>query len=392
MSTYTTSVDLDAGDPLGLGWRRGCDRIGLRNHLVILSTVALADRVAQEAAAQVDGAILIAPGFWRGLHPDDDAVQKRAILGVAQHPNVGAILLVSHDTAAAKQWRDALADIGKPMASIAVMEAMGRRNAVENLSARLTDLSTQLGPANTPVLLSDLVLALECGGSDASSAVVANPAIGSCTDRVIAAGGTAIVSETAEFIGAEAIVRARCRNDQLSAAIERRIAAAAERFALYDRTSAVNPTEENIEAGLTTLVEKSMGAVCKIGTSRIEGLLEFGERPPRKGLHFMDTPFFSPASMTGMVLAGAQVVIFGMGVYNSAGHPLAPTIKVCGNPNTNARWKDCVDVVLTEESGSALGGSEKILEVLQSTLGGQLTAAEQHGECPFSVPVSLDAL
>jgi altronate dehydratase large subunit len=246
-----------------------------------------------------------------------------------------------------------------------------------------------------PCPTSALTFALECGGSDASSAVCSNPAIGRFVDRAVAQGTRVIVSETAEFIGGEDVVRAQSESPEVAQAIIDCISATELRMSGDgDNYRGVNPTAENIEGGLTTLVEKTMGAVCKIGNSRFSGCLAFGQEPTEPGLYFMDTPFFSPCSITGMVAAGAQVTLFSMGVFNPSGNPLAPTIKVCGNPQTLEHWGDGIDVDLGDVLAGAMNLDEAGQVVANAVLRaaeGERTKTEMWGEGQFIVPRMLAA-
>ena len=146
---------------------------------------------------------------------------------------------------------------------------------------------------------------------------------------------------------------------------------------------------------MTTLIEKSMGAVAKTGSRSFTGLLEFGERPKTPGLYLMDTPFFSPCSITGMVAAGAQLTLFGLGVFNPSGNPLAPTIKVCGNPMTGACWRDAIDVDLSEVLAQRLSlvqAAQRLGDALVETAAGRETQAERWREGQFIVPKTLTPL
>lgn len=374
------------------GWPRIEGPPGLRNHVVVLSTVALTDRVTRLAAP--DGTLCLTPGWERGLRSEDAALQERALRALAAHPNVAAILCVTHDRAAAERLADELAGIGKPAATTALMAESGYDEAALAIAEAARSLLRAASSA-APVKLAaaDLTVALECGGSDASSALCSNPAIGRFVDRLIAEGGIAIVSETAEFLGAEEVVRGRCQSPGIADAILARLAA--EEALMHGEGidyRGVNPTEENIEAGLTTLTEKTMGAVCKIGTSRFAGCLEFGEAPSGPGLHFMDTPFFSPTSLSGMVLGGAQVALFAMGVFNPSGIPLAPVVKVCGNPVTLRCWDKEIDV---DVSGVIEGSTS--LHQAADLIAARLvdpspTASERRGEGQLMLPRRMSAL
>ena len=384
-------------DSIGLGWRRADGRIGLRNHVIAVSTVALTDRVTVLAAAQVSGILPITPAFQRGLRGVDAILQKDMIKAIIAHPNVGAALIVTHDRASAVELQAVCAELEKPIFVIPLMAQRGMQVAQKGLATHLRILlDATAGHSKSEFKLSDLTVALECGGSDATSALCANPAIGRFVDRLIEAGGTAIVSETAEFLGGEDVVRTQSQTPEIAGAILTHLSVE-EAMMNSDGTDyrGVNPTQENIEAGLSTLTEKTMGALCKIGTSRFAGALNFGEPPRGEGLYFMNTPFFSPTSLTGMVLGGAQVSLFAIGVFNPSSMPLAPTIKICGNPMTLSDWSDAIDLdvagIISGQS-SYDDAADEILATVKLISEGQITCAEKLQEGQIILPITQSPL
>lgn len=400
MSMSTTAGDprLAANEPdvpaSFEGFLRADGRVGIRNHVVVLSTVALANRLAELACAPFPEVVRIAGEFTRGLQSADAELQDLTLARLARHPNVGALLVITHDAASARRWTSQLQALGRPLEVIAFMGCSGVADAVERCRLALGRLRERAADAQrSRHPLAALTVALECGGSDASSAICANPAIGRFVDRLVALGGSAIVSETAEFIGAEAIVRAQAATPDVAERILQCIANTEARMAGDgDHYRGVNPTAENIEAGLTTLVEKSMGAACKIGGARIRSCLAFGEPPGSAGLHFMDTPFFSPCSITGMVAAGAQITLFAMGVFNPSGNPLAPTLKLCGNPRTIATWHDGIDLDLQRMADGTLSLADAAVLVqaaVAECASGSTTRTERWGEGQFIVPKTM---
>ncbi|MEZ5740338.1 MAG: UxaA family hydrolase [Burkholderiaceae bacterium] len=203
------------------------------------------------------------------------------------------------------------------------------------------------------------------------------------------------MSETAEFMPGEPVIRQQSASPSVA---ERILACLAREETMMkedgDDYRGVNPTAENIDAGLTTLIEKSMGAVCKI-TSPLVGCLEFAERPGRRGLYFMDTPFFSPVSITGMVCAGSQLTLFAMGVVNPSGCPLAPTVKICGNPRTMRTWGDEIDVDvsgLIDATQTLAQAAGQIADAVARCARGEQTRTEARGEGQLIVPRTLAAL
>jgi altronate dehydratase large subunit len=373
------------------GYHRLDGRVGVRNYLLVLSTVALTNRWAELTAGDHEAAVLVTGDFLRGLRGKDPARQEDVLTKLALHPNVGAVLVMCFDRFSAELWTDRLSDCGRPATVLAFMAQKGMGGALERARAALLELDGRRREAvRAPAPLSALTLALECGGSDATSAICANPGIGRFVERLIAAGGSAIISETAEFIGAEDIVRERAVSPEVAESILACIAAADQRTAEDgERYRGVNPTRENIEAGLTTLVEKSMGAVCKIGGLPIDGCLDYAEQRPGSGLYFMDTPFFSPLSLTGMAASGAQIALFALGVFNPSGNPIVPTIKICGNANTLKTWADSIDVPLSGLVEGAMTldeAQEKIAAMVAIVASGSLSRAEYWGEGQVIIP------
>lgn len=401
MSMSTTSPDTMSDTRLGIGWARPArcfaGRPGIRNHVVGLSTVGLTDRIVSLACERVHGSLAVTPSFERGLRGEDAALQARMIDAIVRHPNTGATLIVTQDPRAADVLRARHAELGKPHSVLALLDCAGMDDAVNQAAKALTRLTSEAADLpRAPVRLSDLCVVLECGASDASSAVCANPAIGRFVDGLVAAGGTAIVSETAEFLGAEDVIRRQSASPEIANRILGYLSAKeAMMKADGEDYRGVNPTAENIDAGLTTLTEKTMGAVCKIGHSPFVGALAYGEAPQRPGLHFMDTTFFSPTSITGMALAGGQICLFAIGVFNPSAVPLVPTLKICGNPQTLSAWQDGIDV----DVSGLITGSETLDQAAQAisakikdVIGGQQTATEEWGEGQIILPRTLPAI
>ena len=391
------SQSMDAPRPTQFqGFQRSRGRVGVRNHVAVISTVALCNRIAQLAAVRAGSPLVIEGDFQRGLQTEDAALQEAMLAQLLDHPNIGAALVLCHDRRTAQRWQQQAAALGKPIETLAVMDCQGVQNAIDTASAAIARLTLAAAQARRiPCSFSQLTFALECGGSDASSAVCSNPAIGQFVDWVISQGATVIVSETAEFIGAEEVVKAQSVSAEVADEINACIRVTEKRMAGDgDHYRGVNPTPENIEAGLSTLIEKTMGAVCKIGNARFQGCLRFGEEPSQPGLYFMDTPFFSPCSITGMVAGGAQMTLFSMGVFNPSGNPLTPTLKVCGNPETVMHWEDGIDVNL---SGLILGditlaqAADRIAHAVSITASGDISKTEAWGEGQFIFPRFLPA-
>jgi len=401
MSTYIIAPEnqTDYSTPENLiwrGYRRSDGRVGCRNHLIVLSTVALTDRLAQQICENNELFVPVVGAFSRGLQQQDEKILDAFIEAVVFHPNVGGALILTHDRQYMEKLKNKL-PVSNNIKFLSFMSCAGREQAVEAGKLAGLELSRQIKTERQSISFSDLCVALECGGSDVSSSICSNPMIGVFSDRLAQAGGSIVVSETAEFIGAEAIFNKRCSDNNVKKSILNFIQ---KKEKLMSRDAGkdyrgTNPTNENIEGGLTTLIEKSMGAVSKTGTSKFVSAIGFGERVNKPGLHFMDTPFFSPVSLTGMMMAGCTIGLFAMGVYNPSGNMLCPTIKICGNPKTLQQWSGEIDIDLSlyflgqETQIQALS---RITKEINLIFGGKPSIAEKNKEGQFMLTRCLEAL
>jgi len=260
----------------------------------------------------------------------------------------------------AKLLAEDIAESEKPVESILIQEVGGTVKAIKQGVKIVKDMArkaSQLKRENFD--LTNLTLGLECGGSDATSGIAANPAVGRVADMVVKAGGTAILAETLELIGAEHVLARRAVNEKVAEEIVEVIRRMHDRMIKSLNLSIDVITPGNIEGGLSTLEEKSLGDSYKAGSSPIQGILEYAEIPTKKGLFIMDEPGYDPESVTGIVAAGAQVVVFTTGRGTPLGSPVAPVIKITGNPRTYKTMKDNIDI----NAGTIIAGKETIEEV-----------------------------
>ncbi len=368
------------------GYHRPDGRVGIRNRLLVLSVGGLTGPACCRIAAGLRDAVCVVLPYEAGLIGEDKTVHDRTALGLAAHPNIGATLLIGDNPAVL----EGLAEVLVARKAECVVLSMGDcGNDTITLVERGQRAGAELIHAmscqrRAPSPLSALVVGLECGRSDPSSGLIANPLLGRVADRLVDAGGTAILGETTEWLGAEHLLAARARSAQVAAdivaAVKRREQAAVEAGVdLLGR----NPTPTNIASGLTTIEEKSLGSTAKSGSRPIEGVLGYAETPARPGLWVMDAPAYAPESLTGFVAAGAQVILFTTGVGNSYVSALAPTLKVSANPESCARLRAQIDFRVD----LALSGQEEpeaqadgLLATLQGVAGGSLTWGEILGE------------
>lgn len=369
-----------------LGYHRPDGRIGVRNLLLVLSTGGLTGQTARRIAASISGAVVIATPYGAGLIGQDDAVRLAALCGLAGHPNVGATLLVGDNPVLNARIADHLARIGKPYAAFSLDDCQHDALMLTDRGLRAgAALARQIsGQRRQPAPVSALCLGLECGRSDPSSGLVANPLVGLMADRIVDEGGQAMIGETLEWMGAEHLLAARASTpkvaDQLREAVRAREGLA---IAVGVDLMGNNPGPTNIASGLSSIEEKALGNIAKSGSRPIEGVIGYGEPPSRPGLWAMDGAAYSPESMTGFVAAGAQMLLFTTGVGNSYVSALAPTIKISANPTSAHVLKEQLDFdasIAFLGRAELRGVGEALFEDILAIASGQATWGEILGE------------
>jgi len=368
------------------GYLRPDGRVGVRNHMLILGINGLALRASERIARNLPGSLLVATSAGRGQVEPDLGLHLDQLVGLGRNPNVGAVLVVGVDQATSDDVAARIACGGVPVASVSFAECGEDVFAVSDLGLRrAAELRRAASRARrVPAEPNSLVVAVECGHSDATSGLASNPAVGAAVDRLVAAGATVIVGETVEWLGAEHLLARRAANADVAARI-RAAVAGRETIAMASGHSLTgnNPGEENIKGGLSTIEEKSLGAIVKSGTGTIAGVLGVAEVPPGPGLYLMDGPSFSPDSMTGFAAAGATMMLFTTGPGNSFASAIAPTIKISAHPETVARLPAQIDfdaspILAGGETMAA--GSERLVDAILDIASGTLTLGEIIGE------------
>lgn len=375
------------------GYRRPDGRIGVRNHVAVIPTSVAASATAERIADEATSAVRATPHQMGSSQPPATRRQtERVLCGIGRNPNVAATLVIELGTEEidASDLADRIAESGKPTETLSIREAGGVAASIEVGTHRVESLTEVAVDARRESAdPSELVFGVECGGSDATSGIAANPAVGNTCDRLVEAGGTVCFSETPEFIGAEHVLAERCINDEvrerLLDRVERR-ESLAELMGVDMRGA--QPTPGNQEGGLTTIEEKSLGAIAKGGTSPVRGIVEYAEElPVGGGLVLMDTPGYDVESVVGKIAGGAQIVAFTTGRGSTTGNPIAPVIKVTGNPKTWQRMANNIDsnasTVLEGESLDTVG--ERIFDTVIDVANGRPTAAERRGMEEFAI-------
>jgi altronate dehydratase large subunit len=374
------------------GFRRGDGRFGVRNHVLLLPTVICAAETARRAAQGIPGVVCLPNQQGCAQVGADAEMTRLTLLGTGLNANVYGVVVVGLgcETTQPQQMAQEIAASGKPVELVVIQEEGGTVRA----AARAAELAERLAreaaaQEREPCDLAGLVVALECGGSDPTSGLAANPAVGLASDRVVAEGGTVILSETTEMIGAEHLLAARARDPGVAAGILHLVAKmeAAIRGMGGDVRRA-NPTPGNMAGGLTTLEEKSLGCLHKAGSSPPVEVLPYAARPTRRGLVIMDSPGADVESVTGMVAGGAQICLFTTGRGTPVGNPVAPVIKITGNPQTFRRMADNIDInagEVLEGSASLRDVGERIFQELIAVAEGKPTRAEALGHGEFTI-------
>jgi altronate hydrolase len=376
------------------GFPRADGRKGIRNVLVVAYLVECAHHVAREIAAPFrdDGVHLI--GF-PGCYPNAYALAMMEKL--CTHPNVGGAVLVSLGCEGFDKRRLArtIEASGRPVHTLGIQQTGGTRSTIaagrEWVSSTLPQLRAQ---PTVPMRIDELTVGTICGGSDATSGLTANPAMGVAFDLLVAQGATTIFEETGELIGMEHLMAARAKTQPLGEELKRTVAKAAEYYATLGYASFA---PGNADGGLTTIEEKSLGAYAKSGQSRIDGIVKPGIEPPASGLYLLDVVpdgevrFGFPnindnAEIAELIACGSHVILFSTGRGSVVGSAIAPVIKVCANPDTYRRMGDDMDV----DAGRILEGKatldavgREIVDLVRRVGNGEATRSEELGHQEF---------
>ncbi|MFC1956836.1 UxaA family hydrolase [Chloroflexota bacterium] len=374
------------------GYKRPDGRVGFRNHVLILPTVMCSVSVAHSISQEIPGTITVPNDSGCLLLGRDKEIYGRTLVNTAGNPNVAATLVIGLgcELFSAEQIAEQIERFGKPVRHLTIHQVGGTINTVNqgvSIAQQLvTEASTLEMEAAT---VADLVVGLECGGSDPASGLTANSALGVAVDRIVDEGGSAIIGETEECVGAEMLMAANAKTEAVGERIQEVVKRTEHRLSMYgiDLTSE-QPIPVNIQAGISTLEEKSLGCLRKIGTRPIVEVLEYSEIPNQKGPILMDTPSFDALSVTGFVASGCQVIVFTTGVGNPFGTAVTPVVKVLSNTPAYNRMRDNTDI----NAGTILEGTETVEEVgeqmynmIVQVANGQQTKAEILGDNQFAV-------
>ena len=366
-----------------MGFQRENGEIGVRNYVTVIPTVGCANEVAEAIADRVPGSKPLLHHQGCCMIQSDIEVVERTLMGLGSNPNVAAVVLVGLgcESVSIDKVGDGIAETGKPVESVVIQDIGGFSKAVEKgVEAAKKGVEHAKRFKRQSFDLSNLTVGIKCGSSDATSGIVSNPAVGLVIDRLIDEGGTAIFGEITEMIGAEHVLARRAKTPEVAEQILKVVYEVEEKIkSLGVDIRGSNPTPGNIRGGLSTIEEKSLGAIVKGGSKPIQGVLDYGEKPEGKGLYIMVSPGREIEFLTGPVAGGAQIMIFTTGRGAPQGYPIAPVIKVCGNPRTSEKLLEHIDVDVSDvitENKTLEEAAEKVFEKLVKVASGEKTKAE----------------
>jgi altronate dehydratase large subunit len=364
------------------GFRRADGSVGVRNHVLVMSVTGLTGPTARRIGRAVPGARVLTTPFGSGLLGDDAELQQRALIAFGRHPNVAAAMVIGGTPPLVHDVAQAIAATCKPTEALVLddcdHDAITLTERGTRIAARMMRDASRA--RRTRVELGALCFGMECGRSDPSSGLVSNPLVRSIVDAVIAAGGRAVFGETIEWLGAEHLLARRAVDATVAHAIRdavlrREQMSVAAGMDLLGK----NPGPTNVVAGLSTIEEKSLGAIAKGGHTPIRGVVAIAEPLPGPGLYLMDAPAYAPESVGGLVASGAQLVLFTTGVGNSFVSGIAPTIKISANPVASRRLHEQLDFDASsvfERTASLADATARLQDVILDVASGTLTWGE----------------
>jgi (2R)-sulfolactate sulfo-lyase subunit beta len=371
------------------GYKRENGRVGVRNHVIILPVDDISNAAAEAVANNIKGTMALPHPYGRLQFGADLDLHFRTLIGTGSNPNVAAVVVICIEEQWGRKVAEGIAATGKPVSYFGI-EQHGDHDTIMRASKAAKEFVQWAGEQRREEQpLKELWVSTKCGESDTTSGCGANPTVGNAFDKLYPHGTTLVFGETTELTGGEHLVAARCRNDAVRKRFQfmfDRYQAVVERHKTNDLSDS-QPTKGNIEGGLTTIEEKALGNIQKIGRKCIvDGVLDKAEAPTGPGLWFMDSSSAAAEMVTLCAAAGFAVHLFPTGQGNVIGNPILPVIKLCANPRTVRTMGEHIDVDVTgllrkemtpDQAGDAL------LECMLRTANGRLTAAEALGHREF---------
>jgi altronate dehydratase large subunit len=373
------------------GYERKNGKFGVRNHVLVLATVSCVNGVINRISREVPEAVCVphAYGCGRGSARETQ-VLFRILASMVHHPNVGAAVVIGLgcERANTKAFRPFIEKAEKPIAIFDVQESGSLKTAKKGIEVARQMLVEIGGQRRLSMPWDRLMVAMECGGSDAMSGVTANVALGSVSDWVVGKGGSVIFGENTEMIGTTHVLTRRAKNEEVARKIVEMIDRAEQRTKdIMGPLASWVISPGNMDGGMSTIAEKSMGCIHKGGTTRINQVVDYGEWPTEKGLILQDGPGYDGDSMAGLAASGSQIMFFSTGRGTPAGFPCVPVIKVASNSPLYRAMADDMDI----NAGSLIEGKpleelrEELIDCMVRVINGEKTKAEANGMEVFTM-------
>ncbi len=372
-----------------LGYRRENGRVGVRNHVIILPVDDISNAACEAVANNIKGTLAIPHPYGRLQFGADLDLHFRTIIGTGCNPNVAAVVVIGIEDGWTGKVVDAIRKTGKPVMGFSI-EQHGDHDTIMRASRAARELVQWASEKQREVCpVSELWVSTKCGESDTTSGCGANPTVGNAFDKLYDTGNTLLFGETSEITGGEAVVAARCRTPEVKEqfmTVFNKYQDMINRHKTSDLSDS-QPTKGNIAGGLTTIEEKALGNIQKIGKRcLVDGVLDKAEEPTGPGLWFMDSSSAAAEMVTLCAAAGYAMHFFPTGQGNVIGNPILPVIKICANPRTVRTMGEHVDVDtsgLLQRDINLDQAGDKLLEMMLRTANGRLTAAEALGHREF---------
>lgn len=374
-----------------LGYRRENGRVGVRNHVIILPLDDLSNAASEAVANNVKGTMAIPHAYGRLQFGEDLDLYFRTLIGTGSNPNVAAVVVIGIEPEWTNKLVEGIAKTGKPVAGFSI-EQNGDLNTICAACRKAKEFMHWASELQrTECDVSELWVSTKCGESDTTSGIATNPTVGNAYDKLYDKGATLLFGETTELTGGEHLVRERCINDEVAKQFQfffDRYAQLVEEKKTNDLSDS-QPTKGNIEGGLTTIEEKALGNIQKIGRNApVIGCLDKAEAPTGPGLWFMDSSSAAAEMVTLCAAAGFVVHFFPTGQGNIIGNPIVPVVKLASNPRTVRTMSEHIDVdvsgLLRREIDMDQAG-DMLLEMMTRTVNGRMTATEVLGHREFII-------
>lgn len=397
--TEIPAAPVPSSVPVFQGFLRSDGRAGTRNYVAVVAASNCAAHTADLIARHfegcplppgVDGVVAFPHGEGCGMSSGPDLTQlRRTLAGVLVHPNIGAALVLGLgcEVNQIDHYLGQAAPRQSPLVGLTLQGSGGTRGAVEAGCREVRRMLDELAATRrTSIPASKIVLGLNCGGSDSFSGITANPALGICSDLLATIGATAVLAETTEIFGAEHLLVRRARNRQVAEKLLSYIDWYKAYLKQFQGSFNDNPSPGNKEGGLTNIVEKSLGAVAKAGSSPLMDAIGYAEPVTSPGIVFMNTPGYDPPSLAGLVAGGCNLIAFTTGRGSAIGFPSVPVIKIASNSNTYRAMRENMDVnagKIADGDSTVEEVGREIFDLVLRVASGEKTCSETHGHKEF---------